>query len=1073
MAPISFRSAFRNIATASALAGLTATAALPSDLCPDLTDAPLFNPDNHALCESLWPEVQSPSNAGGTPKPLNDYEAKVGQFFNHYCHRDPDLKDTSGRGWANDKYVRDTGPYVAFRNEQNEWVTQAHGFHAPVVIWYSPQMVAWLETNRPADGPAVENPEPIPDGVIIAKEMYTPPGSRCRGDAIGETQAERDAHIAKLAPQSGIAYMIRDLEASQDGWFWGYFGFFEADASKPYDGDPNVDWPPRKGNGAPYAGFGQYCLNCHASAADNSTFSTLANVAGYPGDPLTFLSMDWVLTEVESDIPEHVPQLSAMMAPIPNSTPLKTVPSGFSAIYNIQPGDTPSTVEQITLPSQTYDNVWAEAGETPPLSSEYLTSDQCAGCHDAGSTGLAFDMTQPNPHGDNLINLSPYATWRSSPMGLAGRDPIFFAQMSSEETFHEEYEPLIWNTCFGCHGIMGQRQFQLDQTDGDPDATCNVLEPVFNPDFVTAVPWSGQEDTGNGGPHYDPEHAKYGALARDGISCIACHRAGVTEELLTSLEGQPQNHCVEGRQDVLNGVVGDLSGFGKTFTGSYPVADPSTVFGPFGKAGEEPIRTLPMLHALGNLPQYNSGIASSEQCGTCHTVHLPVLWPMEEPGKLNIIADTFEQTTYPEWLFSRFRTGTAAFLPEGKMLPSGAGETPVSCAGCHMESHASDGTPFESRIASIQQKTNMPEAENTALAEEIDIPTRKGFARHTLVGLNLFLVKMAQQFPDILGIPLEDPMLVAKGMAGLQRTENEMVANAEYRSATIGVEAQRVTDTSLEVAVRINNLAGHKFPSGVSFRRAFVEFEVMGTDGATIWHSGRTDEYGVLLGTDGKPLIGELWYDNMCNKIVDQTDFQPHYQTISHQDQVQIYQEIKLNPGDPAKVEGNPSCEPGVEIEPSANLTTSFLSICHTPKDNRLLPPGQLSFDERVAIAVALGLPDTPNRFGGESEAHKLAMETGAFGVGDDPDYVTGGGDTVVYRIPLSDMVPGQFPASVRATLHYQATPPFFLQDRFCTATGANRDRLFHISSLLDTKGTPIEDWKFKMVSTGVVPVGD
>ena len=89
--------------------------------------------------------------------------------------------------------------------------------------------------------------------------------------------------------------------------------------------------------------------------------------------------------------------------------------------------------------------------------------------------------------------------------------------------------------------------------------------------------------------------------------------------------------------------------------------------------------------------------------------------------------------------------------------------------------------------------------------------------------------------------------------------------------------------------------------------------------------------------------------------------------------------------------------------------------------------------------------------------------------MGDDPDYVSGGGDTLAYRIPLADL--GAPPSAVRATLHYQATPPFFLQDRFCTGKGANRDRLYHLTSLLDTKGTPIENWTFRMVSTGAVPL--
>lgn len=320
---------------------------------------------------------------------------------------------------------------------------------------------------------------------------------------------------------------------------------------------------------------------------------------------------------------------------------------------------------------------------------------------------------------------------------------------------------------------------------------------------------------------------------------------------------------------------------------------------------------------------------------------------------------------------------------------------------------------------------------------------------------------MAQQFPGILGIAVQDPMLVSKGMPGLQRTEIEMVANAEHRTAAIAVTGRGIVNDTLDVELRIDNLAGHKFPSGVSFRRAFVEFEVLGAGGQTLWHSGRTDEYGVLIDAAGAPLKGERWYDDGCDWIAEQDSFQPHYQVITRPEQVQIYQEVKLDPGTPGETQGTPQCGEGAPVDPSARLTTSFLSICHTPKDNRLMPAGTLPPETREEIAALMGLPP--------DEAEKLSDEIGAQGVGDDPDYVAGGGDTLAYRIPLADM--DGDPVSVRATLHYQATPPFFLQDRFCTGSGPNRDRLYHLTSLLDTKNTPIENWAFRMSSTGVVPV--
>ena len=95
------------------------------------------------------------------------------------------------------------------------------------------------------------------------------------------------------------------------------------------------------------------------------------------------------------------------------------------------------------------------AAGTPNARSQMVTSTQCIGCHSAGGTGLQFDMTEPGPD-NKMVNLSPYGTWRTSPKGLAGRDPIFFAQLASEtETFHPESRQAIEDTCLGCHARAG------------------------------------------------------------------------------------------------------------------------------------------------------------------------------------------------------------------------------------------------------------------------------------------------------------------------------------------------------------------------------------------------------------------------------------------------------------------------------------------------------------------------------------------------------------------------------------------------------------------------------------------
>jgi hypothetical protein len=235
----------------------------------------------------------------------------------------------------------------------------------------------------------------------------------------------------------------------------------------------------------------------------------------------------------------------------------------------------------------------------------FVTSDQCLGCHDAGSTGLQFDMTAPDTRSAKLLNLSPYGSWRDSPMGLGGRDPIFYAQLASEtDTFHPDLAEPLENICFGCHGVQGQRQRAIDRTQAGKD--CGE----FTRPLASAAPWPRQ---------HNPllAEAPYGALARDGIACTSCHRMALTDSEIAKVRDTPQNHCVEERQEQLNP---ENSGFARTFTGSYYVGMPEQLVGPFTEPKIEPMK-----HALGIEPiAMPRAVKSAELCGSCHTVHLPV-----------------------------------------------------------------------------------------------------------------------------------------------------------------------------------------------------------------------------------------------------------------------------------------------------------------------------------------------------------------------------------------------------------------------------------------------------------------
>ena len=906
---------------------------------------------------------------------VSQFEEKLFAFLN--ARRYVEL------GWLRDKCVRDTGPYLE---------GTSYGTHPSVRVFYSPGVIRWLMNGRSGK---------IPDGEMIVKEQYAAPAIRHQGKSDGDLWESLESWTV----------MVKDSSGSHDGWFW----------SNPAKGQRVVDnhRPPFD---HPVSGFGQPCLRCHAATrspgaepgADSNefTFASLRNIEGFPGGPILFRSDDsWRHGSKTGKSPEPpsagpLPVRDSKRAGFPAAErPGRFADPGFLKLFD---SIKPVGIAGLSLlPPVTHDQVVAARDR----SREFVTSNQCMSCH-AGLTA-PFGPTMFVPagasaeYGADGWDVSPYGEWRWTPMGLAGRDPIVYAQIESEvhslcleyqsdPTTARELCETLTETCLRCHGAMGKRQHDLDNPKGGEKFSLDHVHAIAGP----------SEHLGQGA-------AKHGALARDGVGCVVCHRM------------RPREQPAEDRRPYLQFFLES------SVSGNFELGRKGEVYGPF-----DDVAPYAMEHATGMKPKRSDFLKSSQLCATCHTVVLPnVDRPLGPADRDELIAAEavplfrefhhhVEQATYLEWLNSEYENEIDTRNPGAR-----------SCQDCHMsrglkdERRGVDLPRIKTRIAAIQD-ASYPEAENLAPRDQLNVRTRdEGFRRHNFAGLNVFLLEMFDQFDDVLGVPKTDFMTGSK--QGVEHAIDNLVRTARDDVASLSVAADWLAPNRVTARVVVGNKAGHRFPSGVGFRRAFLELAVVQRSTVAedperiVWASGRTNEQGVILGADGLPLPTEFFDRDPGGE----QRYQKHHEVITSPDQVQVYETLIKN----AKGE----------------FTTSFVRSCETVKDNRLLPRGW----KRQGPGPAL------------TGRYLKATYPGP-GADADPSYNDGSGsDEVTYRIELpGDIDPSRL--EVRATLYYQAIPPYFLRNLFVTAPdGPATRRLYYLCGNLDLKGTPIENWKLPIAA--------
>jgi hypothetical protein len=336
-----------------------------------------------------------------------------------------------------------------------------------------------------------------------------------------------------------------------------------------------------------------------------------------------------------------------------------------------------------------------------------------------------------------------------------------------------------------------------------------------------------------------------------------------------------------------------------SFNGGFVIEPYREIFGPHA----DPFG-LPMGQVVRYWPTKGDHVLRSALCATCHTL-------FADGAEGHVVP---EQTPYLEWRNSHFSD-------EG---PANAAAR--TCQDCHMPKTSEEGGAIRTRIARDGDGVDFPQIEE-----------REPYGRHLFVGGNTLL-------PAILRDHAEE-LEVTASRGALDATIEAARGQLCERTARL-----RITDVlhGSEFRVVVENLAGHKLPTGHPSRRIWLRVRVRDEAGKLLFASGEFDARGRILGADGAPLPFETRGGPVA----------PHRAVSAAPDEVPIWEAVFRDP------EGAP-----------VFLVTRAAGFL---KDNRILPRGYRA--------------DGPD-----------AAQTRPEGVdGEDGDFA-GGSDGVLYRVPLPD----------------------------------------------------------------------
>lgn len=222
-------------------------------------------------------------------------------------------------------------------------------------------------------------------------------------------------------------------------------------------------------------------------------------------------------------------------------------------------------------------------------------------------------------------------------------------------------------------------------------------------------------------------------------------------------------------------------------------------------------------------------------------------------------------------------------MPYYEWLNSSYPEQEKTCQKCHMP-NVNEEMKISSRLANLVNK-------------------RKPVFEHHFIGGNTIINKMIRENYTELGIN--------SGVSNLDTTSYYTLENLKSNSIETSSNVN-YNDKEILIDVTLKNITGHKLPTGFPSRRLWVHFYAINETGDTIFESGKFDKHGI---------------------IITQAGFEMHHDTISNEENVQIYEAVL----------GNTQNEE----------TTILLEASQYLKDNRIPPIGFVNgqpYDSLIAI---------------------------------------------------------------------------------------------------------------------------